>query len=168
MSSVPQPVRAAVTQRVAELYTQAQQHFQRHFPIPEITFRRSGKNAGTAFLNQNRINLNGPLFMANQRAFLDEVVPHEVSHLLVWQLYGRVKPHGRQWQYMMETVFTVPATTTHQFDLAPMDIATFPYECQCGLVQLSVRRHNKVLRGQRYVCRRCNTSLVACPHATAL
>ncbi|MCU7554375.1 SprT family zinc-dependent metalloprotease [Alteromonas sp. ASW11-19] len=162
MSQVTQTARAAVMQRVAHLYNEAQQHFQRRFPLPEITYRRSGRNAGTAFLNQNRINLNGPLFTANQSAFLAEVVPHEVSHLLVWQLYGRVKPHGEQWQYVMETVFDTPATTTHQFDLAPLNISTYPYRCQCDVVQLSVRRHNKVLRGQRYVCRRCNTSLVAC------
>lgn len=161
MSRISPTERAAVKQRVFDLYQHAQTHFDRKFTLPEITFRRSGKNAGTAFLNQNRINLNGALFHENRDAFFSEVIPHEISHLLVWQMYGRVKPHGIEWQHMMETVFNTPASATHSFDLTPLNLKTFRYQCDCDVIELSVRRHNKVLKGQRYICKRCNSYLVA-------
>ncbi len=148
-------------QRVSALYQHAEKYFSRAFVTPEVTFRRSGRNAGTAFLNQNRINLNGALFTENRDAFFSQVIPHEISHLLVWQLYGRVKPHGKEWQHMMEEVFNTPASATHSFDLAPLNLKTFRYRCNCDVIELSVRRHNNVLKGQRYLCRRCNSYLTA-------
>ncbi|MGM3151375.1 SprT-like domain-containing protein, partial [Escherichia coli] len=40
---------------------------------------------GTAWLEKNEIRLNPVLLLENQREFIDEVVPHELAHLLVWQ-----------------------------------------------------------------------------------
>ncbi|MDU0354932.1 zinc ribbon domain-containing protein [Paraglaciecola aquimarina] len=38
----------------------------------------------------------------------------------------------------------------------------FPYQCLCGPVSLTIRRHNKIKRGlQQYSCRRCQTVLTA-------
>ncbi|WP_414827685.1 SprT family zinc-dependent metalloprotease [Alteromonas sp. H39] len=161
MSRISQSERVAVKQRVSDLYHHAEGYFSRAFATPEVTFRRSGRNAGTAFLNQNRINLNSALFMENRAAFFSEVIPHEISHLLVWQLYGRVKPHGKEWQHMMEQVFNTPASATHSFDLSPLNLKTFRYRCGCDVIDLSIRRHNKILKGQRYLCKRCNNYLTA-------
>ncbi|MEP1383040.1 MAG: zinc ribbon domain-containing protein [Paraglaciecola sp.] len=37
---------------------------------------------------------------------------------------------------------------------------TFLYQCQCGTVELSITRHNKVVKGkQNYICRRCKNTL---------
>ncbi|MFO6295826.1 SprT-like domain-containing protein, partial [Pseudomonas aeruginosa] len=58
------------------------------------------------------------LLLENQREFIDEVVPHELAHLLVWQHFGRVAPHGKEWKWMMEGGLGVPAPRTHRFDLA--------------------------------------------------
>jgi SprT protein len=49
------------------------------------------------------------LLLENQQAFIDEVVPHELAHLLVWKHFGRVAPHGKEWKWMMEAVLGVPA-----------------------------------------------------------
>ncbi|MGL5177893.1 MAG: SprT-like domain-containing protein, partial [Aeromonas veronii] len=106
------------------------------------------------------------LYQANQQAFLDEVVPHEVAHLLVHALWGdgrgknRVLPHGKQWQSVMREVFGLEPRTTHSFDLAVLAQRTVPYRCHCQQHQLSIRRHNKVVRGEaRYHCRRCKQPL---------
>lgn len=153
--------KATIRGHVLSLVQKAELQLSRTFPPPLITYRRSGKNAGTAFLQQNRMNLNPVLFSENREAFFSDVIPHELSHLLVFQLYGRVKPHGKEWQYIMQDVFGCNPSATHNFDLAPLKLNTFRYRCACGPVDLSVRRHNKVLRGQSYRCRRCDKRLEA-------
>ncbi|STV07202.1 protein sprT [Klebsiella pneumoniae subsp. pneumoniae] len=117
---------------------------------------------GTAWLEKNEIRLNPVLLLENQREFIDEVVPHELAHLLVWQHFGRVAPHGKEWKWMMESVLGVPARRTHRFELASVRQNTFPYRCRCQQHQLTVRRHNRVVRGEAtYRCVRCGDLLVA-------
>lgn len=102
------------------------------------------------------------LLLENQQAFIDEVVPHELAHLLVWKHFGRVAPHGKEWKWMMESVLDVPALRTHRFELDSVRKNTFPYRCQCQQHQLTVRRHNRVMRGEAtYRCVRCGDVLVA-------
>ncbi len=121
-----------------------------------------GTSAGTAWLEKNEIRLNPVLLLENQREFIDEVVPHELAHLLVWQHFGRVAPHGKEWKWMMESVLGVPARRTHRFELASVRQNTFPYRCRCQQHQLTVRRHNRVVRGEAtYRCVRCGDLLVA-------
>ena len=49
--------------------------------------------------------------------FIRQVVPHELAHLIVYQMFGRVKPHGKEWQLVMNEIFKLPAYTCHQFDI---------------------------------------------------
>ncbi len=102
------------------------------------------------------------LLLENEQAFIDEVVPHELAHLLVWKHFGRVAPHGKEWKWMMESVLGVPARRTHQFELESVRRNTFPYRCKCQQHQLTVRRHNRVVRGEAvYRCVRCGEPLIA-------
>lgn len=100
--------------------------------------------------------------MDNQEAFIRDVVPHELAHLIAYQLYGRVRPHGKQWQQVMSEVFDLPPNTTHQFDVSKVQGQTFTYRCRCNQYSLSKIRHNKVRKGQQYVCKRCSTALRYC------
>ncbi|GGF55715.1 SprT family zinc-dependent metalloprotease [Alteromonas lipolytica] len=154
--------KALLNDRLDALYAEADAYFNRSFKRPTLTFRRSGRHAGTAFLQQNRINLHPVLFKHNRDAYFNDVLPHEVSHLLVYTLYGRVKPHGKEWQATMLEVFGCQPETRHQFDLTPLNIPSVTYLCGCGEVELSIRRHNAVVKKQRqYQCRRCKQLLVA-------
>lgn len=102
------------------------------------------------------------LLLENVDAFIEEVVPHELAHLLVWKHFGRKAPHGKEWKWMMESVLNVPARRTHQFALQSVRRNTFPYHCQCQQHQLTVRRHNRVVRGEAvYRCVHCGEPLVA-------
>ena len=49
---------------------------------------------------------------------------------------------------MMESVLGVPARRTHQFELQSVRRNTFPYRCKCQEHQLTVRRHNRVVRAK--------------------
>lgn len=156
-----------LTERVDACFHQAEQRLGRTFARPRIHCNMRGRAAGSARLQTWELRFNPVLFAANYQAFLDEVVPHEVAHLLVHALWGegrgksRVLPHGRQWQSVMRELFGLEPSTTHSFDLAVLAQPTVPYACGCQQHGLSIRRHNKVVRGEaRYHCRRCKQPLV--------
>lgn len=138
----------------------ANQYFEKVFEVPTITFNQRGNIAGTAHLQKNHIKLNPILFADNVELFLSSVIPHEVAHILSYQLYGRVRPHGHQWRFIMQEVFGVPPDVRHQMDVSKTRGQVFNYWCECGMVELSLRRHNNVIRNkQQYLCRKCQTVL---------
>ncbi|MGI2258889.1 SprT family zinc-dependent metalloprotease [Shewanella sp. GXUN23E] len=161
--AVTDPLQRKVIERCQACYQDAEHLLKRRFPRPEISFKLRGKSAGTAHLQQNRLRFNPVLLAENPEAFLCEVVPHEVAHLLCFQLYGtgkHIKPHGQQWQAIMRQVFNLAPRASHNFDISSVKGQTFTYQCQCGPVELTVRRHNKVQRGEsRYLCRQCRQLL---------
>lgn len=141
----------------------AEQHFNRAFPMPQVEYDLRGVKAGVAYLQQNRIKLNRTLLQENPDEFIRQVVPHEFAHLIAFQCYGRVKPHGREWQAIMQELFGLPADTCHQFDVQSVQGKTFAYRCDCQEHSLSVRRHNKVVRESAvYFCKKCHSKLEIC------
>ncbi|WP_439213809.1 SprT family zinc-dependent metalloprotease [Duffyella gerundensis] len=159
---LPVALQQAVMQSLRTHLQQANQALKTHYPEPALNYQQRGTAAGTAWLESWEIRLNPVLLLENQQAFVDEVVPHELAHLLVWKHFGRVPPHGKEWRWMMETVLGVPARRTHQFAVASVRRNTFPYRCRCQQHQLTVRRHNRVQRGEtQYRCVHCGDVLQA-------
>ncbi len=154
-------------QRVQECYALVQRQLGKAYPLPLVSLKQRGKIAGSARLHQNEIRLNGRLFADNIDEFVTQVIPHEICHLLVFQQYGRVKPHGKEWRMLMSQLFGLQPLVTHSLDVTKVAGRHFRYWCDCGPMELSIRRHNKVLRGeQRYRCRRCQKELKAHPKTT--
>ena len=161
-SRLPIALQQAVMRCLREKLQMANQFFGTDYTEPEITYQQRGTSAGSAYLQHWQIRLNPVLLQENQQPFIDEVVPHELAHLLVWKHFGRVAPHGKEWKWMMESVLGVPARRTHQFELQSVRRNTFPYRCKCQEHQLTVRRHNRVVRGEAvYRCVHCGEQLVA-------
>ncbi|EJR0220844.1 SprT family zinc-dependent metalloprotease [Raoultella planticola] len=159
---IPIAIQQAIMRSLREKLAQANLRLGRQYPEPSLAYQQRGTSAGTAWLEKNEIRLNPVLLLENQQAFIDEVVPHELAHLLVWKHFGRVAPHGKEWKWMMESVLGVAARRTHRFELDSVRQNTFPYRCQCQQHQLTVRRHNRVVRGEAtYRCVRCGDLLVA-------
>jgi len=157
---VPIAIQQAVMHCLREKLMQANAFLQREYALPDVLYQQRGTAAGTAWLEKNEIRLNPVLLLENQQAFIDEVVPHELAHILVWKHFGRVPPHGKEWKWMMEVVLGVSARRTHQFAVQSVRSNTFPYTCPCQQHQLTVRRHNRVLRGEtQYRCTRCGQQL---------
>lgn len=129
-------------------------------PLPRLSFNQRGKAAGTARLSQWAIRLNPVLLSAHPQVFLDEVIPHELAHLLVFARHGRTRPHGVPWQRLMRETFGLVPRVTHNLDVSSLSGPRFAYRCACREHSLSLRRHNKVQRGQaRYLCRECGHAL---------
>ena len=139
----------------------AESYFNHTFQLPSLSLNQRGKIAGSAHLQKNHIKLNLSLFADNTAEFVDQVIPHEVAHIICHQLYGKVKPHGKEWQAIMRSVFQIPALVTHRLDVSKVGISEYEYKCQCpGEIKLSAIRHNRVIKGkQQYRCRRCKAVL---------
>jgi len=139
----------------------SERFFDRTFTAPTVTYEVRGLKAGVAYLQKNTIKFNRTLLLENPTEFVNQVVPHELAHLIVYQLFGRVKPHGEEWQSVMTKVFQLPAETCHRFDVTSVQGKTFAYRCGCRIHRLSVRRHNKIQRERAvYLCQICQGRLV--------
>lgn len=139
----------------------AQAQFNRTFPMPTVTYNVRGLKAGVAYLQQNEIRLNPTLLAENAEHFIRETVPHELAHLIVYQQYGRrAKPHGREWRFVMEEVFKLPASVYHEYDTTAVRRNSVAYQCDCQIHQLGQRQHQRIkTQSAVYTCRKCKGKL---------
>jgi SprT protein len=135
-------------------------------PIP-VVFDLKGRAAGMYKVNKSRrvIRFNPYIFAKYFSENLATTVPHEVAHYLVDVLYSMrsTQPHGKEWKSMM-AIFGADASVTCNFDLAGLPTRhyqRFDYSCSCRTHELTRIRHNRVLKGTRYHCRRCKQELLA-------
>ncbi len=157
---LPIALQQAVYRSLRHYLSIAAPHFEQTLPEPTISWQQRGTTAGSAWLQTWEIRLNPILCLENPHAYLEHVIPHELAHLLVWRKFGRVAPHGAQWRWMMEQVFGVKAERTHNFATGSVIGKTYPYFCQCQQHELTVRRHNRVVRQQTvYRCKLCGIPL---------
>ncbi len=157
---LPIALQQGVMRCLREKLQLANQRLDTHYPEPDISYQLRGTSAGTAWLNHWAIRLNPVLLAENGQSFIDEVIPHELAHLLVHKRFGRVSPHGAEWRWMMESILDVPARRTHKFAIQTVQGNTFTYQCGCQKHELTIRRHNRVLRKEtEYRCRQCGELL---------
>ncbi|GAB1437680.1 SprT family zinc-dependent metalloprotease [Providencia sp.] len=160
---VPIFLQQQVMRTLREKLALAEQKLEQTFPEPSINYKQRGTTAGSAYLQEWEIRINPTLLIENTEHFIDEVVLHELAHLLVFKVFGRkgIAPHGKEWKWMMQHVLEVTAKRTHNFAVTTVKSKTFRYYCACETVhELTIRRHNKVVRGEnQYLCRRCGEVL---------
>ncbi|MFT0212937.1 SprT family zinc-dependent metalloprotease [Pseudomonas sp. F1_0610] len=147
--------------RVENCYKTAEGFFNRSFSRPKIELNLTGQKAGMAYLQANKLRFNQQLYQENQAHFLQQTVAHEVAHLLAFALYGaQIKAHGPQWKSIMQTVFKLPAERCHNYAITVPEKTFYIYQCACTAEHLlSIRRHNFVAKGYRYICKSCKTTL---------
>jgi SprT protein len=135
--------------------------------IPEIRFKTKGAAAGKAYWNGGNpyIDINPILLNENVEQVVNQTVPHEVAHIVVFELYLKcsfnVTAHGPEWQYVMKLFGKTP-DRCHNMDVSTIrrmkSGAVFVYKCSCREHILSSIKHKRIqLEGRGYRCTKCKT-----------
>lgn len=149
----------AMIESVKSCFDKADGFFGNEFKRSVCNFKQRGRAAGTAHLQKNEIRFNYFMYQQDPEVFISTVIPHEVAHIIVFQIYGStVKPHGKEWQAVMMKVYGIAPDRTHTFNTPPPKQVYF-YHCECQQHDFTKQRHAKVLRGVQYVCKNCKSTL---------
>jgi len=143
----------------------ASDHFDQQFKVSEINFKLRGTTAGyfkQIPFGQSIISYNAQILEKNTDDFIARTVPHEVAHLVAFKRFGRkIKPHGDKWKLVM-ALFGADDSRCHDYDLKEVKTRIyqcFDYHCGCQDHQLTAIRHNRILSGQNYLCKKCRQPL---------
>lgn len=146
---------------VEKCYLKGELFFNRLFNRPTVKLNLRGYSAGTATPTLNLLRFNKALLLNNSEHFLKHTVPHEVAHLLAYQLFGlKIRPHGKEWQQIMKEVYQIPAQRCHHYEVKKKLTTYYVYACACPTPHnLTIRRHNAIKKGKQYKCKRCQKTL---------
>ena len=124
---------------------------------PYVRFDKRGTCGGTANYSLNELNFNAGLMLDNWDEYLNQIIPHEVAHLVKNAVYGAerkgelMRPHGTYWQRIMRQ-FGIEPDRSHRMDISKVQQPKrkFVYECECCSTEfvLSSVKHNRIVRGQ--------------------
>ncbi|NBC47892.1 MAG: hypothetical protein GVY22_07870 [Gammaproteobacteria bacterium] len=131
----------------------------------ELRFDLRGRTAGQVRIRSRSdylIRYNLELLRRGGADFLERTVPHEVAHVVAHERFGpMIRPHGPEWQRIMRTLGAEPSRC-HNYDVTDLGqrrLRRFDYHCSCAEHCLTSIRHNRIVKGQRYYCRRCGEPL---------
>jgi SprT protein len=126
---------------------------------PRITYNLRGTDAGQAFLEQNRIDLNLLLFMENFADGIQNTIPHEVAHLEAYRRgLRRGDFHGERWKRLMRQFGAVPdACHNLEVDAVSSRTGYFTYRCKCNPgYMVSLEMHRRIQASwELFRCRNC-------------
>jgi SprT protein len=157
-----------IENRALECLGTASARLEHPFELPEIRYDLRGRAAGQFLVRDKlpRLRFNGELFARYFEENLEETVPHEIAHYIVYELFMknrrvRVLPHGREWQAVMRLLGANPSTR-HNFDMTGISVRReqrFEWHCDCRTHSIAKRTHLRMLRGQRRACVKCGSLL---------
>jgi SprT protein len=137
--------------------------------MPPVDVNIKGCCAGRARLAQWAISYNYELFIQNQQEFIERTVPHEVAHMIVYQVFGREasrRHHGRYWKMVMNRIGAKHIERCHSYDTSRVhnphskQARNFVYKCGCKEHILTSIRHRRIIQqGQKYFCRACKGAI---------
>jgi SprT protein len=121
------------------------------------------------------ISLNKDLLIEFKELYINDVFIHEVAHAVVDNMYPdgyndyteeRVRPHGKEFKTVCSHFGIDGKATTSLFKNSKSrksNIKTFKYHCGCRDFNLTIIRHNKILKGASYKCKNCGKPLKLSP-----
>lgn len=131
---ISKELHSRVIEKLEEVITIAEEHFEQKFAFPTIVYKKRGRTAGTANTRGWTLDFNRALFEQNVEDFLARTVAHEMAHLIDSQInpeghehrvvrgrngYRRTKRdiHGRHWKNVMR-VIGADSSRCHSYDVS--------------------------------------------------
>ncbi len=158
---------AIITQATDSWIDKASALYQLTLPKIDIRFDLRGQTSGMfcRYKKQNFIRYNQAIFVRYFDENIEQTVPHEVAHYVVFHMEGSAaKPHGKEWRRVMAD-FGLPAEVTSKLDVSDLKtrrLIRHRYSCGCSDHELTSIRHNRIQAGKRqYGCPKCKQILVA-------
>lgn len=171
---VTEAVKTRVQAKIAEGIALAEAAYNITVRPPRVVYNKRGTTAGTANYREWVINLNPVLLMENIDTFIDRTVPHELAHLVVYQVYPeayqtelvrtrtgykRTKRdvHGSYWQEVMRKIGANDNRRCHSYDTTNSKVkkTVTKYEYRCTGCQqsmmVSAKRHSQLSANPRAV-----------------
>jgi len=168
-----------ILQQVEECFVVAEKFFNKTFPRPTaIIFKRNGTTAGTCLVSNNQTirELMFQLDLAeHNKNTYHQIVVHEMAHYIQRLVFGSfVKSHGKEWKYIMKTVFNADPVRCHSYDTSVTKTKkqnTYQYTCACSNVfNIKTTTHNRIQESLKYqgsrskpsyhvICKRCKSQL---------
>jgi predicted SprT family Zn-dependent metalloprotease len=140
-------LRAKVLKKTEECLKLASKKFKREFEMPEIRYDIKNHDGGRAYTARNLIRYNLILLVENEKHFIENVVPHEVAHIINRLVNKpapgkkRLMPHGREWKDIMTDLLKVDANVKHTYDCSSIEKAP-----KRKRVKVSIDRVQRILR----------------------
>lgn len=167
-----------IIEAVEKFVAIANAHFypdsRRSFNAPTVLFAKRGTTAGYATYQKNTVDFNMGIYRENVDKFLATTVPHEVAHIIAFQLMGeKGTGHGYWWKFVMTQVFKISADRCHSYEVEHHKTRKickdWVYQCNCCTHNLTTIKHNKIQKGKTfYRCIKCNTRLIYIGESAAL
>lgn len=174
-----------VNKRLEDLQNLVAKKYGKTVPNMEVTYdltsiRTAGMAVTQPYLNKFKIRLHPAALLTYGKDYIEDTVVHEFAHLVQKQHYPTSQPHGIEWKRVMVSLGKDPkrchnmdltsAITTYNSSvkgststvtpIKKRNVKTFSYHCKCRNHELTSIRHNKVLKGENYICKTCGTRLV--------
>ena len=168
MDAVSNPKILELSRACRNCVVKINQIFERVGPpmrMPSVLTDLTGTKAGVASITHHSVNFNKILFFENTPDFLLNVVPHELAHLATVHFFGKhTRPHGPEWKQVMRKLGCVPSVT-HQYDVSnSSNRLRFQIYCGCAVSgKVSAVIRNKLLKGHKYACKKCNQAISLAP-----
>jgi len=115
-----------VTARIQECLDIAEKTFGQKFDLPLVRYDIRSTVGGIATFSKWRVRFNLIFLVENEDEYLQQVVPHEVAHLINRKVNKvpdgrkRLSSHGKEWAQVME-LFGLKPDVTHCFDCTSIE-----------------------------------------------
>jgi len=155
-----------VFQYIQELIEMAETRYKKSMKVPTISYDLKGKVAGKAFNKRNHIQLNPVLFAHNYDDFWNNTIPHEIAHLVSYNIYGNDGfGHGPLWKGVMYNCYGIEPKRCHDYDtnVNKPKGSLYIYKCSCKEHKITKVRHNRYYNAETNKitlrCNKCKTIL---------
>jgi len=139
---------------VEKLISKANKGLHAGLDAPEVVINSFlVTTAGRAF-GTYLVDFNESLFKKHPQNFINDVIPHEVAHIVTSKLYPGASPHGKEWKSVM-LFFGVEPNRCHAMQVTKRRQRRWDHSCGCMVHKVATVTHNRIQKGVQYRCNKC-------------